>query len=309
MSALLDHVWGVSPAQDYIWAQVAGMAPSLSPEGRLFAVFQAFIDDSYRPECGNFTLAGHIASAKAWAEFSKDWEEMLPFGLRDEAGYYFHMVEMATLPERMARVPAFYRIIEKHVLLSLSCTVSIPSLSRAMARMWVPNTSIDFGYLLNPYLIASPCLLDQFHYNKHLIDEILPADQAVDFYFDEKTKEEQFIRNIWSSYLANRTDDIRKRFGEKPQFKDDRKFLPLQAADLWAWWVRKWYDEGAYEKVGEGDFGEWRINRKDLPRIDIFVGEDAMVRFLKTEIRSMVGSGRIIYDVQFSHPKLSQPRE
>jgi hypothetical protein len=67
--------------------------------------FQAFVDDSYTPN-GEFVLGGHIATAKHWAEFSKEWEALLPLGtLSNENAYHFKMAEMAQTPERISRVP------------------------------------------------------------------------------------------------------------------------------------------------------------------------------------------------------------
>jgi hypothetical protein len=36
---------------------------------------------------------------------------------------------------------------------------------------------------------------------------------------------------------------VRALTGEEPVFRDDKKVLPLQAADLYAWWIRKWWEE------------------------------------------------------------------
>lgn len=76
--AILDHVWGVSPASDRVWAQVSGVAPSRSWK-RLLVVLQAYIDDS-RGDDGTFVLAGYIATAESWAKFAGEWEELLPYG-------------------------------------------------------------------------------------------------------------------------------------------------------------------------------------------------------------------------------------
>ena len=90
---ILEHVWGISPAQDRVWAQVSGIAPSKSSK-RLFVVLQAFIDDSYDDDV--FVLAGYIASEEAWANFAKDWEDLLQWGtLKSDGQRHFKMSEMA----------------------------------------------------------------------------------------------------------------------------------------------------------------------------------------------------------------------
>jgi hypothetical protein len=75
-------------------------------------ILQAVIDDSYDPD-GVYVLAGYIASAEAWAEFSREWEELLPLVPMNRSEVRrFKMAEMATSEDRMVHVPAFYRVIE-----------------------------------------------------------------------------------------------------------------------------------------------------------------------------------------------------
>ena len=82
-----------------------------------------------------FVLAGHIATPEMWAQFSKAWEELLPFGTRAKNGkLHFKMSEMGLSPERLSRVPAFYRVIEDHVLLSMSARMNLEDYERALER-------------------------------------------------------------------------------------------------------------------------------------------------------------------------------
>jgi hypothetical protein len=47
------------------------------------------------------------------------------------------------------------------------------------------------------------------------------------------------IGRAWDALKANASADTRDLIGGVPYFLDDKKFLPIQAADLIAWWVRK----------------------------------------------------------------------
>ena len=80
MNALLSHVWGKGKA-DRVWGHVVGLAPRTAVR-RFLMVFKAFIDDSSTPG-GEFVLAGHVANAEEWAEFTKEWEELLLHGLQE----------------------------------------------------------------------------------------------------------------------------------------------------------------------------------------------------------------------------------
>lgn len=261
-------------------------------------VLQAFIDDSY-DQNGTFVLGGHIASAEAWAALSRNWAELLPYGTLNKYGrHHFKMHEMAENPERMERVQAFFRVIERHVLVSLSCKINLAELVRAKNRIFVPNLRIDWGFLDNPYMVTFRCLLEMFHKNREKIRKVIPPDENIDFVFDRQS-EAGAIHAAWNSYVDNRDEEVRHRFGGMPRFEDDEEFLPLQAADFWSWWVRKWWNEGKPEKMETCDFGGWREQRK-YPRVAISYDEDQLVDTIRSLMRPMLEPGRIIYDVSFS---------
>ena len=264
-------------------------------------VFQAFIDDSYTAN-GEFVLAGHIATAEAWVAFAKDWEELLPFGtLAPNGKYHFKMSEMALLPERMERLPAFWRAIQKHVAVSLSCRINIAELRRARTRIYVPAADVRWGFWENPYLVASRCLLDMFHIKRKEIESRIPANEPVDFIFDEQT-EKAVILEAWTRYIASRPDETRNLYGATPRFENDQKFLPLQAADFWAWWIRKWSESGDLRgRIHSLKFGEWAGMGTARVLVQHYsFNEDQMVESMIAGTRSMVGPHPIIFDVTFS---------
>jgi hypothetical protein len=101
---------------------------------------------------------------------------LLPHGtLADNGKRHFKMEEMARNPERMSRVQWFYRLIEEHALLGISCHIRPSDVARAKARIWVPDLNIDWGYIDNPYWLSFRVLLDMFHWNKEQIDQFLPG--------------------------------------------------------------------------------------------------------------------------------------
>ena len=117
-------------------------------------VLQAFIDDSATPG-GIFVIAGHIASAEVWANFSNEWEQMLRYGTLDKDNkYHFKMSEMAANAERRSRVEAFYRIIEHYDLLSISCMVDVQNIKKATARIWSLSANLNFGPYTDPFIFV-----------------------------------------------------------------------------------------------------------------------------------------------------------
>lgn len=275
MNAILSHVWGQSPAQDRIWAQVAGMRPASAVRLQIMAL-QAFMDESENAPHGDFVLAGHIAPAENWASFSKEWERLLPMAtLAEDGTYQFKMREMASSPERMARVSAFYWLIEKYVTASLSCRISLDDFQTAYERINETcdrlNVTVDWGDWQNPYFFTFRTLMDGFHQKRDDFAKIIPLSEQVDFYFDDRA-EKRVIFAAWDEYIESTSKDVRKFYGAHPRFEDDRRFLPLQAADLWAWWVRRWYEEDASDfpdKMRDFDFGEWQGNYRRMIAISL----------------------------------------
>jgi hypothetical protein len=272
MNALLEHVWGRSIAVDRVWSHVTGLAPSKAV-GRVLVVlnWQAFMDESFSSE--EFVLAGHIASAEAWVQLAREWEELLPG--KDGKKIPFKMTNvMARTPER---AQAHYRLIEKYVPVSVSCRINMGDLNRALARareiaVSLPTSdpflrlNVDFGRWGSPYLHVFQGLLDSFHRNKEANAKYIPMDQKVDFIFDDRT-EKKPILDAWDGFMEGQEEDVRAEYGATPRFESDEDFLPLQAADLWAWQVRKWYEEDASDfpdKLCNFDFGAWRGNKRGL---------------------------------------------
>ena len=306
MTSLLKHEWGRSAAVDRVWAQVTGLRPSQAP-GRILAVFQAFIDES-EGETGVFVLAGHIATAEAWAKFSKEWEELLPYAyLQKDGTRIFKMEEMLRGGARQEDASWFFRVIEKHVALSLSCMIKREDVKKAKARTWVPGFWIDWDYVNNQYKLVFRVLMDSFHDRRDLMEEVIPVDQQVDFIFDER-KEKRAILEMWDEYIEKRTPEMRVRYGATPRFESDNVFLPLQAADLWAGLVRKMYENHdnpeAYFK--DADFGFWKGVRKDHAKVTITHDEDTLVIAFKTIIHETLGRPCFICD--FADPNWFVPQ-
>jgi hypothetical protein len=283
MNALLERVWG----KDRVLPQVRGLAPSVGCRRLPMAVnFQAFVDESFTAE--EFVMGGHIAPAESWVIFAKRWEELLPLGTVAKNGKpHFKMSEMASNAGRMSHVPAFYRAIEESVTCSISCKINLPEFERAKERvlrkMSLLRVQVDFGPWSNPYFFVFRVMLDQFHLAREQFRVILPLDEQIDFIFDNRS-EKKAILNAWDQYISEAVDEnVRALYGAAPRFEDDQKFLPLQGADLWAWWVREWYEEDSADipdKLRKLDFGTWR--GKSRPIIVLSANEDHMVTLLES---------------------------
>jgi hypothetical protein len=299
VSALLNHVWALSRAQDRVWAQVSGLPASIS-DRRLLMVFQAYIDDSYTSG-GVFVLAGYIATTEVWAKFSKEWEEMLPFGVRAKDGrFHFKMSEMASSPERLERVGAFYRIIESYDLTSISCNINIAELRRAAKRLWSPERIIDWGPFSDPFFFTFRALIDCVHDHRDKFPSL--PDEKIDFIFDEQSQK-SIIFSAWDQFLASRRDHIRPLFGATPRFEDDKDFLPLQAADLWTWWVRAWRERGSPTFVTDDGIINMVLRglvaSKTSQRAILISYDEDQITVILRDLALIQTPGVTVYDLQY----------
>lgn len=289
MNALLAHKWGVSRAQDAIWARVAGMATSRAIRKPIMALhFKAHMDESYSDI--EYVIGGYVATAETWAKFSGEWEELLPCATRDKQGNLrFHMTEM-TSPERIKRVPAFYNVIANNNLIPIAARMEMQAFNGARERVrdaclrvdptWRVN---DFGVFDKPYLLLFHVLMNGFHREREslAVTSAIPKEEAVDFIFDKGTGHENYIRTNWPAFIDNQPEEIKQLYGKTPDFADDVEVVALQAADFWAWWVREWFEEDSPEypdlpeRLKNGEFDGWR-GKRGTPVSMIVATEDGI---------------------------------
>jgi hypothetical protein len=258
--------------------------------------YQAFIDES-TTEDHEFVLGGHIATAEAWAGFASEWEKLLPQGTIAKNGkYHFKMKDMARSEDRLARTELFYRVIEKYVTTSISCRVNLIEFRRGVesARNYLMQSIhviADFKLFENPYVFAFRGMLDMFHMERERAAKIIPIDSKVDFVFDNRSEKSPILK-ARDDFMNNQQEYVRDCYGATPRFEDDQDFLPLQAADLWAWWVREWYEQDPCDNpigLETFNFGKWR--GKDRSNIVITFDEKGVAGFLiETLIHSYLQS-------------------
>ncbi len=303
MNGMLDHVWGKSPAADRVWAQVSGIAPSRSAK-RPLMVLQAFCDESMSCN-GYFVIAGFIATAEAWADFARKWEAALPLhGIEDRKAHQYHFKMNRMWNLKRDHVEPFYRIIEETAVMGVSCAISVRDFELAKKRIYLNHPafkigSLDVGDYGNIYIHAFRSLMDTFHImrsNPQIASVI--GNQPVDFYFDEKS-EKKLIAKSWDLYVESRNEPERSFYGREPRFEDDRDFLPLQAADFLAWWVRKWHEMGdADTKVIFGEYCLFKRGRR-IPGMHVQVIEDHIAELFQTVMLDRCRPGIQVSNVAF----------
>ncbi len=259
-------------------------------------MLQAYIDESFDHKTSVFVLGGFVSPESKWQAFITDWDEILPYSpLRDEQGKpYFHMTEVAARADGLERTQAFYRVIEKHCELAMSAKINTRELQSAISRIVIPNTAVDWRWWRNPYNITFRILMDMFHSHWAVGAQQVTLSESgpVSFIFDDRTEKLPILQG-WADFMSNRSPDIRELYGDQPQFHSDKKVIPLQAADFWAWWRRRWYEQNQEPLT----FGAWEKTRGRIAYVmDIEYSEDQLVSAFVKLIRTEVGPSASIFD-------------
>lgn len=195
-------------------------------------MYQVRIDDSASDDGRIFVLAGYIAPAEKWAMFADEWQVLLD---EEPKLKRFKMNAMARSGVRRARCERFYRVIENHVTAAISCVLRADELAEVVDNTKPPKGVKNWEGMKNPYYTAVRALIQKLamHQDKFKIDE------PIDFIFDMQTEQAKVLE-AWNYMYLSVTPDLRAMLGNLPVFLDDERDLPLQAADFWAWFVRRW---------------------------------------------------------------------
>lgn len=278
-----------------MWVDVVGLRSSRSDRA-IILVLQAYIDESYEPD-GVFVLGGYVSTAERWSRFASDWEKCLPkFGVLDSKSnqYHFKYNQMAALQERRERIPIFENIVMDHALFGLFCRIHIQDIQRAIGRIQIPaHKFVDFAEWEHPYYVAYRCLMDMFHFNRDRFPDLVPEGEPIDFIFDDQLFEKKIIIETWRDYIEEKPDSVRHLYGRMPAFRDDKQFLPLQAADLIAGKVRENFTKDTFYEV----FEKGPSDKVAFPILGVEFNEDQLVASFKDLARAFTDAQ--IFDVKY----------
>ncbi|WP_354067558.1 DUF3800 domain-containing protein [Bradyrhizobium sp. OAE829] len=223
------------------------------------ASLQAYVDGSGTGDARALIIAGYIAAPDTWAALANEWRAHL----EDLRMSCFKMSATTLRPEIGA---SFYRIIEKHNVLSgISITVDTAALRKVVHEV-VPPEEIKAQKLENPYFFAVRGLVLGLAALHHEIG----ISASVDFVFDEDTEKDGFL-SVWPFVVKDATEEIRRMLGATPVFGRDHLLMPLQAADLLAYWIRHWHLAGRQETKMSSPF-PWQP-KKRMNYLHMLIGE------------------------------------
>jgi hypothetical protein len=274
---------------------------------------RAYIDDSGSDGKGPiFVLGGFVAPVGRWLAFSDEWKAALT---QPPALEYFKMKEAARLRDqfdprkgwtpdlRDRRINDLSDIIHKYASFRLSGMIrhrdfnnyikSVPAPERGL----VTDTPYVFLFMLMNIAIA-------YASEEHRIAE------PVDFICDNQEGMEEEIAHYWamngSLWEGNLYRPARELvFKTLPIFRNDREFLPLQAADLYAWQMRRSWINNQHLYVVPNHTLRKLLT---IPSIDRFYTEE----FVKEVGKGLLNTSRrgaAANPEQKFQPPIADPRE
>jgi hypothetical protein len=150
-------------------------------------MLQAFIDDSREANPPVFVLAGYLAPVAVWADFAKDWQEVLdlppviPFFKMSGIKHLLGGQEKAT-----DRIRLLHAVIEKHITAGFS--IMVPP--EAIRGIWGPKDK----FARHPFYCAFSILIPLLGLN---IEEFGFRCDTIELYFDDQMREKDRAVRAW----------------------------------------------------------------------------------------------------------------
>lgn len=194
------------------------------------------MDDSGSGHGKVAVLAGFLSTPDRWKQFSEELEDLCE---QEPKTPDFRMVKAtgfrkywpATREALDKRIQDVAALILKHVTYRIDVVVGRDAYE-FIAKGKVPPEIDDPYFLLFCNVILA---VAQF------MDKMKLAG-TVDFVFDEQGKIGRTARSLYYAVKKYARPEMRQRMGQEPVFKHDRDLLPLKAADLLAWQLRRHWD-------------------------------------------------------------------
>lgn len=238
LDARLRALSGPSPrdplkAVEAVWALVSGFPRDIARE-RPLMVLQCAIDESI--ENPVFMVGGYFATTETWAAFTEDWCAELG---RSPKIDYVKMSEVANRAgqfdifgdkERDARLNRFVEIMNKHLGYGFAIGLNEKVYRDFFKGKYAETFNSPY------YLLGTLCFKTVWNLQRYR----LRNTYKVDFIFDNYNKTQKAeISTFWDDISVRSPRWMRNRMGNSPIWRDEKEWLPLQAADVLVWAARR----------------------------------------------------------------------
>lgn len=204
---------------------------------RKIMTIQAFVDESGGKGQGkHFVMAGLVSESEAWSDFSTEWRDCLQaspslniFKMRHAASLSGNFYGW-TAEERDEKLRSLARIINKHARFLMWAAIDMDAHANSWAKLKKPHNE---AYFWAYYVMIMGLCFDLWDMGWREKFEIIFDEQVV---FGLRAKRwYPVVRYL----LLDKYPDSGSILPVEPLFRKDDDFLPLQAADLYAWCFRR----------------------------------------------------------------------
>ena len=105
-------------------------------------------------------------------------------------------------------------------------------------------------------------------------------DCECEFIFDEQGKVGEFATDVYR--ILKDSPELRSQLNGLPKFEDDKRVIPLQAADLYAWNVH----DACLSEEGQDKYAHIKKGLGRLPRIELLIDKKYLVAMRETLLQS-----------------------
>ncbi|MDR3713989.1 MAG: DUF3800 domain-containing protein [Puia sp.] len=247
-----------NPSASALWGKFSGLHPArIASWACLMLRFVA--DDSSQPNPPIYVLGGYLAHLSDWAEFSTDWGNVLqaaPALSRLKTSNIRH--ELGSEKAANEKLSALYHVIEKHIKYAAAISID----TRIIKNVFDPKDKMS----THPFYAMASILITDV---ARMLRELGVQYSEIDFVFDDQMLEKGRFLDAWAfsqRTMANSIDqDIRKILKHTPIFANDEDMLPIQAADMLVWKIRRMY----HQQRDKADISpiRWKSTDKVLHRL------------------------------------------
>lgn len=219
-------------------------------------VLQVFADDSEKDDF--YTVAGYLSSIGAWEKFTPEWYAVLKE--RPRLGFYRTSDALSldgqfsefSSEQRDSRVAKLAAVIPKNNNFGVAAHLSKSDFKEFFTPNFLPAWDNPY-YVCAAFLIENICLHMQMGENKV---------RKLDFIFDAQGK---VGKHFTIAYEAMLKPMSLARFPFIGEVRHEKKtdFLPLQAADMQASWIRRSKSQGQLSTTADPHLA--KIEQREFP--------------------------------------------
>lgn len=219
---------------------MSGLPRELRDRGCLLMLEVCIDDTRTEPDQGPvFILAGFMAKVKNWEHFADEWRAYsrkapkLDYVKGKEAFWRKGQFKGWSSEQRDKRVLGFISLIKKYKAQGVTCMINHQQFAHHPGRLRWPG---KLG-VMNP-ILKEPAYTAVAAVTCAVLGSILNSKtlEKVRFIYDEEVvsrKELESGHRAMRAQIPKRASDL---VAQEPKFENDKEFLPLQAADLFAYY-------------------------------------------------------------------------